>query len=248
MKASVIGGVALSGAIVLQSHYAYTHSPAFIYKHATPSIVSITSMGSQVNPFDPQGSRIPVRRGTGSGFIVAKNQLRSSHNKNNRTKEIVTNFHVVKDAEQITIEYGGNAPPLTFHIVKADPFHDIAILEQDEQQENDKNQELYNDIHSGLRLCHREGEIGEDVLAIGDPYGLEKSLSVGVISGLHRSIGNVSSDDMIQTDASINPGNSGGPLIALRDSCVIGMNTATIQESSGIGFAVSSYDIKRVLE
>jgi serine protease Do len=221
MNISKVATVGVAGALLLSCHHTYTHSPAFVYKRIAPSVVSITSVGSQRNSFDINGERIPLRRGTGTGFVTRRG--------------IVTNLHVIKDSERILIHYTPDAPSVIARVEKVDPFNDIAILQpvEDHPQVNP------------LRLCTRDPIIGESVLAIGDPYGLEKSLSVGVVSGLHREIGGGLPDDMIQTDAVINPGNSGGPLISQEGLCVLGVNTATINESSGIGFVVPSIKIDK---
>lgn len=234
MNKTIIGGAAACGAALVCGHHVYTHSPSFLYYRLAPSIVSVESVGSKRNPYDIHGERMGIVRGTGTGFVVARSPLIEPA----KPVEILTNFHVVEDSEQIMIRFAEEAPPLNAIITKVDPMNDTAVLEV-----------VFEDLDTtALHLCKRDPEIGEDVLAIGNPFGLDKSLSVGVVSGLGRSVGGVLPDNMIQTDAVINPGNSGGPLISRRDGCVLGMNTATINQSSGIGFAVPSSVLSKVLK
>lgn len=219
----------LAASIILYGHHQYTHTVPFVYSRAIPNVVTIDSVGSKLNPQDVTAPRILVQRAVGTGFVVAdpkKNQY------------IVTNFHVIDDSEHIFVRSTKDAEPYEAHIVNMDPFNDIAILAIDDDIPAD-----------GLRLCpvQQPPEIGEDVLAIGSPFGLEDSLSTGVVSGVDRQVAYISASQMIQTDASINPGNSGGPLISRERGCVIGMNTATVNNSTNIGFAVPSPNIKAVL-
>jgi len=229
MNKSIACNVALCGVALWYGHHTYTHAPSFMYHRMAPAVVSVESLGSKRNAFDVNGERIGVVRGTGTGFIVAKSPMDKKH--------IITNFHVVEDSEVIMIRDGGEAPAVFAKIVKVDPMNDVALLDIIN----------YDDKHS-LTLCHTEPEIGEEVLAIGNPFGLDKSLSVGVVSGTGRSVSGILPDNMIQTDAVINPGNSGGPLISREDGCVLGVNTATINQSSGIGFAVPSKVITKMLK
>ncbi len=180
--------------------------------------------GPQGQKRNPRGR---VRSGEGSGFLISSDGY------------IATNYHVVKDATKITVDL--NDPfkkDLEAQLVGGDPQTDIAILKI--QGENlpfltlgDSNQI----------------KIAEIVLAIGSPFGLEASVSNGVISQKSRNNLKIADlEDFIQTDAAINPGNSGGPLLDL-DGNVIGMNTAIVSRSGGymgIGFAIPSVIIKSV--
>ena len=232
-RALIAANVGLIGASIVHAHHDMTHMPSFLYKRMAPATVLVESVGSKRNPFDINGERVGVPRGAGTGFYVhPPNHLIS------KRSEIVTNYHVIEDSEIIVIRSKDGAPPLIAHVVSADPVNDVAVLETEESAD---------DLTTNLVLCNRDPIIGEDVLAIGNPYGLDKSLSAGVVSGLGRSVGGVLPNDMIQTDAVINPGNSGGPLISRKDACVLGVNTATINQSSGIGFAVKGDIVKRRL-
>jgi S1-C subfamily serine protease len=164
-------------------------------------------------------SEIP--QGTGSGFVW------------DQDGHIVTNFHVVQSGDRASVTLNDNSTyPAT--IVGTAPDKDIAVLHIDAPPQ--KLLPLPIGQSAGLR-------VGQSVLAIGNPFGLDQTLTTGVVSGLGREIKSVTQRsifDVIQTDASINPGNSGGPLL---DSAgrLIGMNTAIYSPSganAGIGFAV----------
>jgi len=188
-----------------------------IYEAVSPSVVHITSR-SQVLDF----WRGPVpQEGTGSGFIY------------DTAGHIVTNNHVIEGAEEIEVVLV-DGTHLTAAVVGADSYYDLAVLQVD------VNQLSLPPIPLGTDETLR---VGQMVLAIGNPFALDRTLTTGVISALGRVIQSEDGSmigNAIQTDAAINPGNSGGPLLDTRGR-VIGVNTA-IQSSSGgsngIGFAV----------
>jgi serine protease Do len=163
------------------------------------------------------------RRSLGSGFIVSDDGY------------ILTNNHVVEKADEITVILLGKEE-FQAEVVGNDPKTDIALIK----------------IKAGkkLRFVHlgdSEGlEIGEWVVAIGNPFGLGHTVTAGIVSAKGRVIGSGPYDDFIQTDASINPGNSGGPLFNMRGE-VVGINTAIIQGGQGIGFATPIQLAKSVL-
>jgi serine protease Do/serine protease DegQ len=171
-------------------------------------------------------SRSEFRRpGLGSGVIIDKRGL------------VLTNFHVVKGADEILIrlsdrrEYRGQIlgtdPKTDLAVVKFQPDHEITVAS------------LGNS--DALR-------VGEWAIAIGNPFGLDQTVTVGVISATGRSdVGIATYENFIQTDASINPGNSGGPLVNLRGQ-VIGVNTAIVAAGQGIGFAIPINMVKRVVD
>lgn len=150
----------------------------------------------------------------GSGFIIDKEGF------------VVTNNHVIEDADQIKVKLNDQRE-FDANIVGRDPNTDIALLK----------------IESGdnlpvVKLGDSDAlEVGQWVLAIGSPFGLEHTVTAGIVSAKGRVIGSGPYDDFIQTDASINPGNSGGPLLNLKGE-VIGINTAIIASGQGIGFAI----------
>ena len=171
-----------------------------------------------------------IPQGTGSGFVW------------DQDGHIVTNFHVVQEGDRANVTLNdGSTYPAT--IVGTTPDKDIAVLKIDAPPQ--KLLPLPIGQSSNLK-------VGQKVLAIGNPFGLDQTLTTGVISGLGREIKSVSGrpiHDVIQTDASINPGNSGGPLL---DSSgrLIGINTAIYSPSganAGIGFAVPVDTVNQIV-
>ena len=161
----------------------------------------------------------------GSGFIISKDGF------------IVTNNHVVENADEITINLQGGVHSYEATIVGRDPETDLALLKIEPDTEL-----------SVLRFGSSDkAKVGEWVVAIGNPFGLDNTVTAGVISAKERVINAGPYDNFIQTDASINPGNSGGPLLNL-DGEVIGINTAIIATGQGIGFAVPSNMAKNVID
>ncbi len=171
--------------------------------------------------FGNRSGQAPARKQTslGSGFIISKDGY------------IVTNNHVVEKSDEVTvrIKEGKNEKEYKAVIVGTDPDTDIALLKVTPE-------------HSLPFLefgDSKELKVGEWVMAIGNPFGLEHTVTAGIISAKGRTIGAGPYDNFLQTDASINPGNSGGPLID-RDGKVIGINTAILSSGHGIGFAIPS--------
>jgi len=152
---------------------------------------------------------------------------------------IITNNHVVEEEGDITVTFiDGTIVPATR--VGRDPYVDLAVIDVD-----------VDDCLSPLNLGNSsELLVGEQVVAIGNPFGLADSMTTGIVSAVSRQMeapGNYAIVDVIQTDAAINPGNSGGPLLNMRGE-VVGMNTAILSETrqfSGIGFAIPSDTIRR---
>jgi S1-C subfamily serine protease len=156
-------------------------------------------------------------RGIGSGFVISDNG------------EIITNAHVVNQADTVTVSFPDGR---TFEgeVLGEDPVTDIAVVKV--SADDLPTVELGNS---------QELQPGQWAIAIGNPLGLQETVTVGVISGIDRSSSEVGVPDkrigFIQTDAAINPGNSGGPLLNARGE-VIGVNTAIIQGAQGLGFAI----------
>jgi len=205
-------------------------------KQVQPGVVNIrtvktTKEGGPVfrhffgNPFgnrdpnrDPFGEGGPGRefkqRSLGSGFIIDKEGF------------IVTNNHVVENADQIKVRLADERE-FDAKIIGRDPKTDLALI----QIEGAKDL-------SPLKMGDSEKlEVGSWVLAVGSPFGLEQTVTAGIVSAKGRFIGAGPYDDFIQTDASINPGNSGGPLLNMNGE-VIGINTAIVAQGQGIGFAI----------
>jgi len=190
-----------------------------VFKQFSRSVVHITSLESRRDRMTLDVSDIP--QGTGSGFVWDSNG------------HVVTNFHVIQHGNRasVTLQDGTTYPA---KIIGKAPDKDLAVLKIDAPAQ--KLQPLPVGTSTNL-------QVGQKVLAIGNPFGLDQTLTTGVISGLGREIKSVTQRsifDVIQTDASINPGNSGGPLL---DSAgrLIGVNTAIYSPSganAGIGFAV----------
>jgi len=199
-----------------------------LFANASPSVVFITKLAVRVDPFRRNAMAFP--EGTGSGFVWDA----SGH--------VVTNYHVIAgaDAARVTL---GDASVWDASLVGAYPEKDIAVLRI--RAPADQLRPLPVGTSADL-------QVGQHVFAIGNPFGLDHTLSSGVISGLGReimSIGQRPIQGVIQTDAAINPGNSGGPLL---DSAgrLIGVNTAIYSPSgasAGVGFAVPVDTVRRVV-
>ena len=198
-----------------------------IYERVGPSVVFVTSEFFYYDFFYGQHSGT----GSGSGFIIDK----QGH--------IVTNYHVIENANRVDVKLADGTTAIA-NIVGTDPINDLAVLRIDVSP--DKLQAVELGDSASLK-------VGQLAIAIGNPLGLERSLSVGVVSALGRQVPQEGSEwslyDVIQTDASINPGNSGGPLLDSQGR-VIGVNTAIANvtgASIGIGFAVPVDTVKRVV-
>ncbi len=190
-----------------------------IFQQTSPSVVYITSIELRRNFFTLNAYEIP--KGTGSGFVW------------DQEGRIVTNFHVIEDASRVHVTLADNTTWKAV-LVGAAPDKDLAVLQISAPAS--KLQPI--PLGESANLL-----VGQKVFAIGNPFGLDHTLTSGIVSALGREITAVTGEtitDMIQTDAAINPGNSGGPLL---DSAgrLIGVNTAIYSPagvSAGIGFAV----------
>lgn len=205
-------------------HHARSLSKAFreVAKELAPSVVAVTTVDrapfAGQNPMvAPPGAVPPQRFGKGSGVIISADGF------------ILTNFHVVRGADEITIKLTDQRE-LAATVIGVDPDTDLAVLKVD----------AANLV--AARFGDSDGiEPGEWVLALGNPFGLEQTLTAGIISAKGRSgMGLATYENFLQTDAAINPGNSGGPLVDL-DGRVVGINTAISSSDGGnhgIGFAI----------
>jgi S1-C subfamily serine protease len=200
-----------------------------IFKAASPSVAFITTETRSINPFNRTVREVP--QGSGSGFIW------------DETGFVVTNFHVIQNASSAhVILYDQTS--YAAQIVGTSPEHDLAVLKINPP--------------AGVHLVpipvgtSNDLQVGQTVFAIGNPFGLDQTLTSGVISALRRTITGVAGndiEDVIQTDAAVNPGNSGGPLL---DSAgrLVGVTTAIYAPSgawSGIGFAIPVDTANRVV-
>lgn len=194
-----------------------------LYERVGPSVVHITARVVTVDFFF---GPMP-HEGTGSGFIF------------DDQGHIVTNFHVVEGADKISVKFSDDLE-VPARVVGIDPPNDLAVLALETLPENL--------VHLPLGISD-ELRVGQRTIAIGNPFGLDRTLTTGVVSALGRPLqtedGNIIFD-VIQTDAAINPGNSGGPLLNSRGE-VIGINTAIREDAQGIGFAVPVDTVKRIV-
>jgi serine protease Do len=190
-----------------------------------PSVVNLFPLTSAGKLREGPGERTPNASGSGSGLIVDSDG------------HIVTNNHVIGDATEIEVRFSDKTK-LIAHVVGKDPDTDLAVLKVTTDRPL-----------PGARFGDSAGvKVGQWVLAVGNPFGLDRTVTLGVVSGIGRENINLSRyENFIQTDASINPGNSGGPLFNLRGE-VIGINTAIINFAQGIGFAIPSNMAKQVIE
>jgi serine protease Do len=225
-----------------------------------PGVVNIQTVktvkgGSRVfrhffgNPFDKQspfGERSPFgdqnpfenffgsRNGGGSGGDFHQKSLGSGFIID-RDGYIVTNNHVVENADEIKVKLGGNKE-FDAKVIGRDPKTDLALIKIKGS----------SDLQPLMRGNSDDLKVGSWVVAIGSPFGLEQTVTAGIVSAKGRTIGAGPYDNFIQTDASINPGNSGGPLINIKGE-VIGINTAIVASGQGIGFAIPINTVNEVI-
>ncbi len=198
-----------------------------VYKTLAPGVAFITTSSIAENYY---GQEFERERGSGSGSVI------------DNQGHILTNYHVIEGAQKLTVSLGGNKS-FPARVVGGDPDTDLAIIKIEPPRE-------------GLTVVALGDSdklaVGQKVLAIGNPFGLDRTLTTGVISGLQRPIRARNGrpiDAAIQTDASINPGNSGGPLLD-KFGKMIGINSQILSPaggSVGVGFAVPVNTAKRII-
>lgn len=199
-----------------------------VFEHASRSVVFIANSAIRRGPWSLNLFEVP--QGSGSGFVW------------NQQGHIVTNFHVIYGADTITVTLADRTEHRA-RIVGLDPDHDLAVLQIRVPAET------LTPIPVGNS---RDLRVGQKVLAIGNPFGLDHTLTTGVVSAVGRTIKSMTNrtiDGVIQTDAAINPGNSGGPLLE-SSGRLIGINTQIISPSgayAGIGFAVPVDTVNRIV-
>ncbi|MGC2238345.1 MAG: trypsin-like peptidase domain-containing protein [Pyrinomonadaceae bacterium] len=203
-----------------------------VYKTLSPGVAFITSIAYQQNDYGD----VQQGKGSGSGSVI------------DNQGHILTNYHVIEDTQKLTVSLGGDKTyPAT--VIGGDPDTDLAIIKIEPPKE-------------GLTIVplgdSDKLDVGQKVLAIGNPFGLDRTLTTGVISGLQRPLRSVPVpgapngrviEGAIQTDASINPGNSGGPLLD-KFGKMIGINSQILSRSGGsvgVGFAIPVSIAKRVI-
>lgn len=206
----------------------YEQNSIDVFKALAPSVVFVTNKQLRKNSWTRQTTEATI--GAGTGFVW------------DRSGHIVTNYHVINNSNSIEVTmYDGTT--LAAKFVGGDPKKDIAVL---------KVSALRNLNPVSLPSASSVVEPGQKAIAIGNPFGFDHTLTVGVISAIGREMpgfGGVTIRDMLQTDASINPGNSGGPLLDSQGK-LIGMNTmisGKSGDSSGVGFAVPVSAIRKTV-
>ncbi|MEK3885325.1 trypsin-like peptidase domain-containing protein [Paenibacillus sp. PL2-23] len=248
-----------AGAGLTTASFSSAEDIASIYEQASPAVVKIENYALMQqwtmtgNPwFDsfygsesrggrggasrqqtPQSGGELTLSGSGTGFFFDKEGY------------ILTNQHVIADAAEVKVTVQGYDEPLTAEVLGSSPELDLAVL---------KVVNPDGKAFPALTLGDSDDtRIGDWVLAIGNPYGFDQTLTMGVLSAKERPItivdeeGEHTFEHLLQTDASINPGNSGGPLLN-ENGEVIGINTAVNAEAQGIGFAIPTTTIREVLE
>lgn len=201
-----------------------------VYRQTSDAVVFISTISLSVDPFELLSGGSP-KEGAGTGIVI-----------NAEKGIVVTNLHVIQNADQISILLS-NGQQSSAKLLGFDEKYDLAVL-----QLRDLDMPLisipFGDSSSLL--------VGQRVLAIGNPFGLDRTLTTGIISSLNRTVktpGGKLMRDLIQTDAAINPGNSGGPLLDTAGR-LIGINTAILSrsgDSAGIGFAIPINKIQKIL-
>ncbi len=202
-----------------------------VFQNVVDSVVNVSNMRKAHSIFEMDATE--VESGTGSGFVWDKSGY------------IVTNYHVVDGGDSFIVSFKDDKKPYRAKFIGGDPKKDIAVL---------KLTETPKDLKPILPGDSKTLQVGQKALAIGNPLGLDHTLTTGTVSALERSIkgyGGVSINGMIQTDASINPGNSGGPLLDSQGK-LIGINTIIyngggVGASSGLGFAIPVEIVKNVV-
>jgi putative serine protease PepD len=210
-----------------------------IYDRDAPGVVQVTTTTKVKlpqtdwfgNPFGPPGTE--VQRSLGSGFVIDK------------AGYIVTNYHVVGNAQSVHVSFSNN-DSMKAEVIGKDPATDVALLKV----------EASSRALKPLQLGDSDGiHVGDQVAAIGNPLGLDRSITLGIVSALHRSLTSPEGtpiDRVIQTDAALNHGNSGGPLLDARGE-VVGVNSQIStgntgqQGNLGIGFAIPSNTVRGVV-
>ncbi|HEY9491758.1 MAG TPA: trypsin-like peptidase domain-containing protein [Nitrososphaeraceae archaeon] len=209
-------------------------TPNTIFKQVENSVVQITSKVPPIPSNNPQNPQAPNATALGSGFVYDK------------LGRIITNNHVVGDAKIVDVTFvDGNR--YTAKVVGSDIYSDIAVLQVIENITQQPLKPLV--IGNSSKL-----EVGDPVIAIGNPFGLSGTITTGIVSGIGRLLPaaaglGFSIPNAIQTDAPINPGSSGGPLLNMQGQ-VVGINTAGISSSigfSGVAFAIPSSTITRIV-
>ena len=199
-------------------------SLASLYQKVKSSVIVIQDIVPQYNLF---GYLVGYSLQQGSGFITTVNNQ----------QVILTNNHVIEDSINITVTFA-NGDSYSAKLLGSDPQADLAVLTMDS---------MPSGIQALTLVSSSTLNVGDPVVAVGSPYGLSGTLTTGIVSALGRTItegSGITIADIIQTSTAINPGNSGGPLINY-DGEVVGITTAAVSDSQGLGFAIPSDTLMR---
>jgi putative serine protease PepD len=242
-----MGGAALASAALLVAEVGSSAAPRATTALRAPTTATVSAShaaltAAQIYQRDAPGvvaiqATTAEGQDTGTGIVLDTNGL------------IVTNDHVVNGATSLTITPGSSSKSLTAQLVAEDPDADLALVRVEASGTS---------LHPLTLADSSEVKVGDATYAIGNPYGLNQTLTTGIVSALGRQISapdGATIDDAIQTDAALNPGNSGGPLLDARGR-VIGINSQIASDqassggqpgSTGVGFAISSNTVKQVV-
>ena len=224
IEGSVPAGLKLTTADAQPAFTPQEQNNISVYKRVLPSVVNVTSTQLAYDFF----YGIEPQQGQGSGFVLTKDG------------RILTNYHVVEGAQRVEVTLA-DKHRYSAQVVLQDPGHDIALLQINA-----------NNLTPAVLSESRDLQVGQNVYAIGNPFGLNGTMTTGIISSIRtvREPEGTLIDNAIQTDAAINPGNSGGPLLNSRGE-VIGMNTMIAsngaEQNSGIGFAIPVDTLRAIL-
>ncbi|MCW2927694.1 MAG: hypothetical protein JWM86_1662 [Thermoleophilia bacterium] len=212
-------------------------TPRAIYRNVSPAVVHIDARSTKVSAGFLGIPQEQESTGTGSGFVI------------DTKGHIVTNAHVIEDAQDLSVSFGQDGAKVKAKLVGEDRSSDIAVIKIDPDADVLEGTELtVAKFGDSTKL-----QVGDPVIAIGNPFSLDRTLTTGVVSALQREIPSLNDfqiSDVIQTDAAVNPGNSGGPLLDARGR-VIGVNSQIQTKSGGfdgIAFAVPSERVQSVVE
>jgi S1-C subfamily serine protease len=223
----VLGSIAVYYSPIMGSLSPKTFTPVQIYANSSQGVVTIQGVVNDTTlDTYPNGALTPV---LGTGFVVMYGGQ----------DYIITNYHVIDGLLDATVTFS-NGDSFPAKVVGSDVYSDLAIVSVNASQSE------FHPLQLGLSSAL---QVGETVVAIGNPYGLSNTITVGIIGQLGRALqmdtlGGYAIPDTIQFSAAVNPGNSGGPLIA-PDDTVVGITSAAVSDSEGLGFAIPSSTLTR---
>jgi len=223
----VLGSIAVYYSPIMDSFQPRSFTPIQIYASSSQGVVTIQGVVNDMTlDTYPNGTLTPI---LGTGFVVVYGGQ----------DYIITNYHVIHGLLQTTVTFS-NGDSFSAKVVGSDVYSDLAIVSVNATQSE------YHPLQLGSSDAL---QVGESVVAIGNPYGLSNTITVGIVGQLGRALqmstlGGYAIPDTIQFSAAVNPGNSGGPLIA-PDDTVVGITSAAVSNSEGLGFAIPSNTITR---